>query len=688
MRKFFNFWTLIICALAVIGCEKTTVDDTGTGGGNNNNGGGGDDPINTVTPEITLAEKSVDYNTFTFEVTTNVEGELGYTVVAEGNTIPKIDELFALNSAEVKDSATITVSDLNDNTSYTLVAILRSKEDGTLSEPAKLQFTTKDDGVENPIVINEVTYNSVTFTINIAGDYLFQCIDKAYLEHNGQTPETYINTLGIGIPEKGVQTFEWIDGLKYGNYDMNLREDSEYYVIAAISDGKQNVTGDIFVKAFHTPKRPTSAAGMTIELKDITSTSVKISTTPDSSVVEYYVWVETQANIEYYVSVGGGETFLNSLIKNANAGSWHLTQANEQTWEGLTPDTDYYCLVYLLDNKGSDVMQKIEFRTSGKTLDAPKGEVSVTPASENPHKTLNINIFSEDAAYVKVAFNTLADIQQQRNQDISDADIANKYGIELSAEQVNAIRTTGLSLINEELWPNTEYAAIVSIKNSEQTETIICTSGTTPKKALPTRVESDLFEKLQGEWLVSYDLIQVNGVNVSITDAEVTIAAGADDKSAKEYRDYNRLVILGWPFDVTPQGKLKETPYYSPADLKESSSYWRNYESLVYRDYGPKVFFEIGEGDVITMPSEKNHYLYNWGDDGYTLYFYGADYDAKQSAPATFPVTLSEDGNTLTIGECKSGAEFNYGVYRPSVFRDNEMWAVATSDIVLKRVVK
>ena len=88
------------------------------------------------------------------------------------------------------------------------------------------------------------------------------------------------------------------------------------------------------------------------------------------------------------------------------------------------------------------------------------------------------------------------------------------------------------------------------------------------------------------------------------------------------------------------------------------------------------------------MPSEKNHYLYNWGDDGYTLYFYGADYDAKQSAPATFPVTLSEDGNTLTIGECKSGAEFNYGVYRPSVFRDNEMWAVATSDIVLKRVVK
>ena len=679
MRRLFNIWTLILCAFAVVGCEKTPVDDgTGTGGG--------DKPTPGVTPEISIEQTALDFNSFTFTVTTSVEGELGYAVVAEGNATPKIDELFALNSAEVKDTATLTVSDLNDNTSYTLVAILRAKEDGTLSEPAKLQFTTPDDGVENPIVINEVTYSTVTFTINITGDYLFQCIDKAYLEHNGQTPESYINTMGIGIPEKGVQTYEWVDGTKYGNYDMHLREDSEYYIIAAISDGKQHVTGDVFVKPFRTPKRPVSEAGMTIELKDITSSSVTIATTPDSTVTEYYVWVESKANIEYYVSVGGGESFLNSLIKNANSGSWHLTQANEQMWEGLTPDTDYYCLVYLMDNKGSDIMQKIEFRTSGKTLDAPKGEVSVTPASENPHKTLSVNIYSEDAAAVKVAFNTAADIQEQRNQDKTDEDIARLYGIELNAEQLNAVRTTGLSLINEELWPDTEYIAVVSIKNREQTETIICSAGTTPKKALPTRVESDLFETLQGKWLVSYDLIQVNGVSVSINDVEVTIAAGADDKSAKEYRDYNRLVVLGWPFDVSAQGVFKEVPYMSPEDLVDASSYWRNYESLVYRDYGPKVFLEIGEGDVITMPSEKNHYLYNWGDDGYTLYFYGADYNAKQSAPATFPVTLSEDGNTLTIGAHHSGAEFFYGVYRPSVFRDNEMWSVATSDIVLKRV--
>ena len=675
MRKLYLFLTLFAGLALAVGCEN-----------NPQNGDKPQPPTPGTTPQITLEQTALDYNSFTFTVTTTVEGELGYAVVAEGNSTPKIDELFALNSTEVKDTATITVSDINDNTAYTLVAILRAKEDGTLSEPAKLQFTTPDDGVESPIIIEEVTYSSVTFTINIAGDYLFQCIDKAYLELNGQTPESYINTMGIGIPEKGVQTYEWVDGSTYGSWDMHLREDSEYYVIAAISDGKQNVTGDIFVKPFRTPKRPVSEAGMTIELKDIDSTSVTVSTTPDASVAEYYVWVDSQAKVDYYIQAGGGESILTSLIKNSLSGSWHLTAANEGVWGGLTPETDYLCMVYLLDNKGNELMQKVEFRTSSKQLGEPQGEVSVTPASENPHKTLNVNIFSEDAAYVKVAFNTAADIQEQRNDDRTDSDIARLYGFELNAEQVEAVRTTGFSLIHEELWPDTEYIAVVSIKNAEQTETIICASGNTPKKALPARVESDLFETLQGEWLVSYDLVQVNGMNVSITDAKVTIAAGADDKSAKEYRDYNRLVVLGWPFDVTSQGVLKEIPYYSPADLLDSSSYWRNYESLAYRDYGPKVFFEIGEGDVITMPSERNHYLYNWASDGYVLYFYGADYNSKQSAPATFPVTVSEDGNTLTIGAHHSGAEFSYGVYRPSVFRNNEMWAVATSDIVLKRV--
>ena len=56
------------------------------------------------------------------------------------------------------------------------------------------------------------------------------------------------------------------------------------------------------------------------------------------------------------------------------------------------------------------------------------------------------------------------------------------------------------------------------------------------------------------------------------------------------------------------------------------------------------------------------------------------------TAPATFPVTLSDDGNTLTIGAYQAGEEFGYGIYRPSVFlNDYQLKACATSDIILTR---
>ena len=68
------------------------------------------------------------------------------------------------------------------------------------------------------------------------------------------------------------------------------------------------------------------------------------------------------------------------------------------------------------------------------------------------------------------------------------------------------------------------------------------------------------------------------------------------------------------------------------------------------------------------------------------LHFYGTDLSSEQNAPCAFPVTLSADGNTLTIGACHSGAEYFYGVYRPAIWRDQEMRNVATTDIVLRRI--
>jgi hypothetical protein len=191
---------------------------------------------------------------------------------------------------------------------------------------------------------------------------------------------------------------------------------------------------------------------------------------------------------------------------------------------------------------------------------------------------------------------------------------------------------------------------------------------------------------LLGEWEVSYSLTQFNGKAVNIKGAKVTIAQGTDENSADYYRSHNRLVVQGWPFNVLSDGTHEAMPYYSPADLMGINSYWANNPQLAERDCGPKIFFEIAEGDVVTVPSSKSEYLYNWAEDG-TFYFFGADTTNGWTAPATFPVTVSADGNTITIGASEPVEQFGNGIYRPSVFRyGTEAWAVATSDIVLKRV--
>ena len=675
MRKLFTICATLLGIIGLVGCTDTPETPTPQ------------DPIGgneTVTPVITLTQVEVAADSFTFEVTTSMEGTLGYTVVAEGFSAPTLDEWFVANSLEISGTQNITISELNDNTNYTLYAILRAKDGGKLSAPKNLKFTTPDDGVENPIVILNTSYDTISFSINIDGSYLFQCIDTAYLKYNNLTIEEYISTPGIGITSKGPITVDWTDGGSFGTYAMHVREDSEYYVVAAIADG-QTVIGDIFYKTTHTPKRPTSTAGLTTELTDITSTSVNIKTVPDSSVTDYYILVRDKAWSDGIIA-SYDESMLATLVAYPSAGSWHLTEANEAVWSGLEPNIEYICHILVNDNKGAKALSLVPFTTKSASASAADVEASLTVDPTMGYCTLNLNLYSADAATVRYAFNTKADVDDARNQGNDDSTIAQMYGMELSAEQVNAIKTTGLTLKQEDLFPGIEYVAIVSVKNAEKTETIKVTSATTSAKPLPVRVESDLFTSLLGEWEVSYPLIQCNSVEVNLVNAKVTIAAGGDDDSAEYYRNHNRLVIQGWPFNVSAQGIHEAMPYHSPADLKEASSYWRNNPALALRDFGPKIFLEIADGDVITVPSSRSEYLYNWASDG-TFYFYGADIQNEFTAPATFPVTLSADGNTLTIGACYSGQEFGYGVYRPSVFRyGTEAWALATGDIVLKRV--
>lgn len=692
MKKLFTIWAVMLSVLFAVGCtENPTTDQPNNntetpGDDNGENNGTTDEPTQ---PVISIDEVEVTADSFTFEVTTNVPGVLGYTVVAEGFSAPKMDEWFAANSKEIAEKETITISNLNDNTNYTLYAILRASKDNNLSAPKNWKFTTPDDGVANPITIDNVGYEDATFTINLPGNIMFQCIDKAYLTHNQITPEEYISEPGIGIITNGPLTVDWYNGGTYGPYEMRMRAGSEYYVIAVQCDDTlptPNFIGEIYIKSFSTLHKPTTTAGVTTEITNVDSTSVTIKTTPDSDVAQYYVYVDSASQLHMIMDDYGFDLFLSTVLKQVvtYGNGWTLTAANEATWEGLTPNFNYSIALIVEDKKGAMNASLIDFTTGDQSMAPPTIDLSISEAAENPHSNLVLNIYSENAESGKIVFRSTVEVNERR-YDNSDETIVNNWGTPLNAEQIEAIKTTGLSLTMSDLWPEVEYTALVLLSNKEKVSTLEATTYTTPAQAPAPRVESDLFTSLLGEWTMTYTLVQENGVQATVSEV-VTIAQGVDSKTETDYRNQNRLVILGFPFEVNAQGGYTKMPVYTPAQLLEMlPNYYAKGQNLAYRDYGPKIFLQIGEGDTITVPTSRGEYLYNWSDDGF-LNFFGCDYNNQFTAPATFPVTLSADGNTLTIGAHHAGEEFDWGIYRPAVFlNEQKLEACATSDIVLTR---
>lgn len=678
MRKLFSFWAILASVLFAIGCDNP---DTPTPPEP-------DQP--DLKPEITLTALDTTANAFSFDIAANEPCEFGYYVASELDTtpVPDMPTWFDYNKGEVDGSTIVVVENLSTSTSYTLYVVARSLADGELSGVKTLEFTTLDDGKFKPIEIISVDTNSFTFKINIDGYFVFLPFEEAYLSIFG-TAENYL--VQKSILESGPKEIVWENGGTYGNELMNVQPNMTYIIAAAacgadgrIMDDEGNLLTEVYTIEVTTKAKSESLANVEITTSNITSTSIDIKAVPDDTVSTYYIFVQDtetfQKNLEMY-----GEGAYMSVMKSAY--SWSSTTTLERTWGDLTPSTPYSLLLLVVDRAGGEALSWSEFTTAEASGPAATLEAELVAAAENPHKTLELKIKTNGVSG-KYAFNTTADVNMERDKGMTDNDIALYRGADLTAEQMAEATSTGLSIKLEDLWPETEYTAIVRVLSHEKIETTEAITFTTPAKALPTRVESELFTSLLGEWEVTYNYTDHNYENQRIEGAVVRIEAGVDATTAELYRSHNRLVILDWPY----QSDWAEVDYtsFTPQNLMATNKYWKENPNLAYRDYGPKLFLEIGEGDVVTMPSEKSTYFFNPNiTDGYTLHFYGTDYAKGQKAPCAFPVSVSADGNTIIIGAYISGAEFDYGTYRPSVwYNDSSIRNYATSDIVLRRVTE
>ncbi len=339
----------------------------------------------------------------------------------------------------------------------------------------------------------------------------------------------------------------------------------------------------------------------------------------------------------------------------------------------------------------------VEFAPIEATLPAPEMTVTAIEAPEGETESplrvwFNVKCDTKDATYIKYLCNdyrawlfelnagsTYASLMTANGQSIDDATI-------MAAINSDA----GYNFVFSSSEETTTGLLVVGV-NVEETETNAATEGcyaenTTGSIPDATRVESDLFESLKGEWTATAYLMETDDSGYTYypsttpTSTQVTISSAPSypetlteevyeayssimdrdevdalfeefKASSQHYEDkvrgQNRLLCEGLDFGYNG------TTYYSPFDLFYDDYYYGavTTDDLFY-DYGPKWHIQIAEDGSLSVPidysvlSPFNGYSYSS-----PLYLYAIDVEnlVYNTDITSYDITLSEDGNTITF---------------------------------------
>lgn len=640
-------------------------------------------------PTLDLTIDELTSSSITFTIASETANKFGYRVSLASETAPTVEELMSESFGALDKSIQFTVTDLTPNTEYTVYAVVGY--DDLYSEVGSLSVTThkaSEDPDFSLIELIDATYSTFKFRINGEENYFkFIPVEKAMLSELNATPQEWIETMG-GIVDQGTNEYEWTDGLEYEGYPMSVAPGREYVIIAGLSDASGNLKDGVDTLQFRTPSIPDSDAEVSINFEEITSTTVSAYVNVDASISTYYVYVRELSWFEDIIA-NYGLDMIKTLIKYPSSGAPSYAQSRSVLWEGLRPQTEYYFAVLGIDAQGNEVLEMLDFTTTEPTAGDPELVISATPNSIAPHSILDLSFESDIAIMGRWAVLMTSEAEELYGQGFTNEDIIETYGTTLSDEEMAQALNGGVTIPLKDLWRSSDYTIVCAVRSHEYVQVTKSITASTTAQAPATPVESSLFEDLLGQWTATYSYQILGGETFTISNIPIEIAAGADEASAQEYRAQNRLVALGFQF----QSWHETDPYefYGPQTLMNEYGFD---EDMAYRDYGPKFFFEIHDGDVVTLPTSASDYLAYYTSD--KLYFLGCDYSQGYVAPIEFPVVVSSDKNTITIKECvlssevylETGGVIPTGSYRPSIFRNSltEMFIVATSDIVLTRV--
>lgn len=448
-----------------------------------------------------------------------------------------------------------------------------------------------------------------------------------------------------------------------------------------------------------------------IDIKQIkiTQRSATFAFTPDESVVNYVVNVLPEDDYNYYRTLTGERGFTSFMLTSNELWSDAQELSTNPDYLPLEFGKNYKLIVVGAYNEDFSIqsIQIVDFTPVKSTL--PEAKLEITP-KEDPDGSpwmvwFNIKAPAKNCSYIKYLMNYEKEWAPMLNSGVTKEELMQSYGQYLKeAEIINAINSDKGYDIGFSSWENTPSMLMVASFNEEEAMAVYEGHSSSLPEPDKARVESLLFENLKGEWTATCTLsgnkpakfkvtiddkpeqgpasvnamapnnynallnyfknsAKNNGMNDADAEkyAKEKVAELFDEykseasRYAGKYRGQNRLVGLG--FDAAHE-------YKSSWELFNDLEYSAYDTEELFYDYGPKLFLEISKEngqEKVELVTDRNTIAPLSAWQYYDFYLLGYNSVNFNNAPqGNFPVTVSDDKNTITIGGLEADGTMCY----------------------------
>lgn len=630
-------------------------------------------------PTHRVVVSELQRTTATFTVEAPQAADYAYVVKEKGEApVTDAEELFNIGTVGMLEdgTASVTTHDIEGAKEYVVYTAVRRINPYVYSDVVATDLST-DIPYTDIVTLDKIGLTDVAYHIEMPegatkvkhivvkkADYI---AIKGIIGSLGEINEPlYLKVFGFTTEESGDYKFD-----KIVEYDSDahsiLHTGTTYYLMAGVVGEDGEIDPDSF-KLIEFDTRHAGESPYNIDVAvTTTSTQAIVSVIPDPEIVEYRMLVESRAEFDFALSEGEAQ------MRNLIVGFWDDEQNSPKRVQtgtieykalGLVPNSEYVVGIVGYDKDHREKLIRYDFVTGEPT--GPKPTLTITeaePSVEAPWSTKAFNVKATNTTEVRYGFFIKSQIDQLLYNGSTLANVVRANGNGCSQSVIQEMLTEeGVIFETSDLQPQTEYMFAVYARNDEYVtavEYVVFTTEETPM------VGGSVRRNMPGKYIAT-TTIDEDGTVVSFP---VTIATGYDALTTGLYKEQNRLVCFGF-------GPESQYPFVSPTDLINGGMS----SDDAYIKYGPKWFIEFASETDIKVPDPttgSNQWVMGYDSDrGKNIMMYGYGISGRNgrelNRAETFPVEVSDDGQTVTIKGSYLAAQLMY--YYPTMVIPGSGW--------------